>query len=152
MIRSALMVAVMLGFGFILLAGTLTDLVGLVDEARTNDATEIDVCTTNASGDCIISLSEPHANKDGSGLGITEIAPGTGDVTGNGSLAENLTTINMSGLLATTAYTFNLDYKVVDDNVSGPLNQLLVVFPLLLVVGLLALGLFAAARINNWRS
>jgi hypothetical protein len=150
MIRNGLIVVLMMGFGFIVLAVTLPDIMGHVEAARTNAATEIDVCTTNANGDCVIGLSAAHANSDSAGLFITETSPGSGDRSSNGELQSNLQTINMSGLTALTAYTFTLDYLVVDANVSGSLNQLLTAFPILLVVGLLGLALFAAWRANSF--
>ena len=87
-----------------------------------------------------------HGHRDQTGIVIPESSPGSVDRSSGGSLGTDRKTLTVSGLTTSTAYVFTVDYLTVDANVSGTMNQLLVSLPLLLVVGLLGLILFTAAK------
>jgi|TARA_A100001518_G_C1224994_1_gene72348 hypothetical protein len=138
----------MLGLGFILLASTLPDMVTRSETVRTNPANQTGLaCSTGGSTTCDITLSNEHAYPDTTGLVLTETSPSSGMVDSeNYTIGSDSKTISLTGLTSSTSYIFTADYKTVDTNISGSLNQLLRAFPLLLVVGLLGVVVFGVHK------
>ena len=148
MIRNGIIAIVVLGLAFVMLAAALPEIVNQSETARTNPAQDSALaCATGSGTSCDVTITAAHAHRDTTDLTVTETSPGSVDRTSTSSLDSDLTTLTISGLTTGTSYLFTVDYSVVDPNISGSLNQLLVSFPLLLVVGLLAvivLGTYSA--------
>ncbi len=139
----------MLGFGFVILAAALPDIVNRSETVRTNTTQETGKgCSTGVGqSSCDVTLIASHAYADTTAMVVTETSPGSADRTSNSSIsASDRVTVTVSGLSASTAYVFTIDYAIVDPSVSGPLGQLLASLPLLLVVGLVAVVAFTTAK------
>ena len=148
MIGKGLSGIVMLGLGFILLASTLPDMVTRSETVRTNPANQTGLaCSTGSSTTCDITLPNEHAYPDVTGLVLTETSPSSGVVdSATYTIGSDSKTVSLTGLTSSTSYVFTADFKTVDANISGSLNQLLRAFPLLLVIGLLGVVVFGVHK------
>ncbi len=149
MLKTGLSAVLSIGFGFAILAAMLPDIVDRSETVRTNTSQETGLNCSTGVGEmsCDVTLTAMHAYPNTTAMTVTETSPGSADRTALSSLnASDRTTLSVGGLSASTAYTFTVDFAVVDSNVSGSLNQLLASLPLLLVVGLLAIVTFAVAK------
>lgn len=138
-----------LGLAFAFLAILLPDIVSGAESARTDDAAESLGCTTGVSTpSCNVTLSDEHAYADTTAMTVTETSPAAGDRTSGTTVAADRVTLGITGLSATsTAFTFDVDYKVVDAGVSTMLNGVLSRFGIIIVLGLLAVMVFWIAKI-----
>tara|TARA_B100000427_G_scaffold40458_1_gene29179 strand:+ start:449 stop:913 length:465 start_codon:yes stop_codon:yes gene_type:complete len=149
MIGKGLSGIVMLGLGFILLASTLPDMVTRSETVRTNPKQDVNrSCPTLGTETCNFTLTEEHAYPDTTGLVLTETSPSSGVVdSATYTIGSDSKTVSLTGLNPSISnYIFTADYKTVDSNISGSLNQLLRAFPLLLVVGLLGVVVFGVHK------
>ena len=141
-----------LGLAFAFLAMLLPDIVSGAETARTENAAEALGCTTGAvtpACDITLMLGE-HAYADTTAMTVTETTPGAGDRTPGTTVGANRVTLTVAGLSATsTPFTFDVDYKIVDANVSTMLNGVLSRFGILIVLGLLGVMVFWIAKITN---
>lgn len=140
-----------LGIAFAFLALILPDIVSSAENARTDAAAEALGCTTGADeATCDLTLSEEHAYADTTALTVVETSPGAGDRTSNTTVGEDRVTLTVAGLSATsTPFTFDVDYSVVDPDISAMLNGVLSRFGILIVLGLLAVMVFWIGKIVN---
>lgn len=131
--------------GYLLLA-FLSPMASNAHTVRVDAASEALGCTT-ASGatTCGVTLANAHAHGDTSHLTITETSPGAGARTGTLALTDR-TALTVTGLTASTVYTFTVAYEVVDSDIESDLGELLRFWPLLLFI-LLGVVVFLA-----WRS
>lgn len=103
---------------------------------RTDAAQDTGVNCTTGSGEtsCTITLAAEHAWPDTTAMTVTETSPGSADRTSQSTVQSDRTMVLISGLTASTSYTFTVDYAVQASDVSDALNSLLVPLPLLIVL------------------
>ena len=139
-----------LGMAFAVLAIMLPDIVTGAESARTENAAEVLGCTTGVAipaCDVNLTLGE-HAYADTTAMTVTETSPGAGDRTAGTTVGVDRVTLTIASLSATsTPFIFDVDYKIVDPDVSTLLNSILSRFGILIVLGLLGVMVFWIAKI-----
>ena len=102
------------------------------EEVRTDPQTQSLSCTTiSGATSCAVTLANAHAYYDTSRLAITETSPGSSSR--SGTLGSNRTTLTVSGLAASTAYTFSVSYQSVSSTVSSTLDTVMKLLPTVII-------------------
>ena len=109
---------------------------------RTQDATASLSCSTGVGEtDCAITLPSQHEYTTMSFVTVTETSPGSGDKTSETTIASSRDQLTVTGLLASTSYNFDVDYKEQNDAVDNGGNELLRQMPWAAPLGLLLAGI-----------
>ncbi len=141
-------------FGLVsIMLAILPDLIDLNEAKRTDDAAETGlVCSTGVGqSSCNIVLAVKHQYSDTTQMTVTETSPSSVDRTSTTTVDPDRVTLIVGGLVASTAYTFNVDYKQIAANVSDGLNDFLRQVPVLVVIGIFAVALLAAVAVIGGR-
>lgn len=121
--------------------------VNLNEDVRTDPKTAAGLTCATAVGasTCAVTLPSVHEYADTSFTTITETAPGTG--TRTGSISDNGVTVTVSGLNASTSYTFSIVYQERGADVSDGMNDILLQTPVLLGLALLVATMLGVAGV-----
>lgn len=130
----------------LLLFSANSSVIEAVGLARSTGATESLNCSTGVGQtSCDVTLSSASAFSGMEYVTVTETSPGSVDRTSGSTLASDGVTLTVGGLVASTAYTFDVGYRHVRDGVPGPLNAAMQA-PLQVLIGfagvLVAIAIF----------
>lgn len=117
-----------------------------INELRTDAASESLSCTTGTGEtSCTIALTDAHMHYDTTEMTITETSPGSADRTSTTTVAAgDHQSIAITGLSASTAYTFNATYVKQASGITGELADMLKLYPLIFLWGPLLVGVGVA--------
>lgn len=137
MLVKAVAAALILSFVVLIITTTLPAISENIADVRTTAAQDTGRSCSTGSGEtsCSITITAEHAYPDTTAMTVTETSPGSADWTGTTTVQVDRTTLAITGLTASTSYTFTVDYVVVSSNIGGPLNSLLVFLPFVWAIG-----------------
>jgi len=116
-------------------------------DVRTDAAQDVGLMCSTGVGEtsCDITLTAASAFADNTGLAVNETVPAAVNRTSTSTLGDDRLTITVAGLIASTAYTFTVDYLDVNAQVAAStgLDGFLAALPLIFAVGALFLVVVA---------
>lgn len=105
-------------------------------------------CTTAAGATtCDVTTPSAHQHFDTTNMTVTETAPASGSRTATLN-ANDRVTVTVTGLTASTAYTFTVAYEERASNVSGLVSDVLLFLPNLFIIA--AIGMVVVAGILGY--
>lgn len=137
MLVKAVLGALVLSFATVIITVTLPAIAENISDVRTEASQETGLGCSTGVGEtsCSVTLAAEHAYPDTTDMTVTETSPGSADWTSATTVGTDRATLTVTGLTASTSYTFTVDYRAVAANIGDPLNSVLTFVPFLWGLG-----------------